>query len=275
MKLINKLLSQKKFIVGSICGAVLATSITYGVSQLSSESVSYTKDNKTITVKQALDDLINTSIVKIDKLEENVNACGKVTRYLADVANVGDYVAYDAGKWNETKEIPSNRDEFGGYTIGNSKNDSIDQCYSDTHKTTLKGWRILSKDTVNKTVTLIHAGIPECYYFGSNSTDSINKLNDRAQKLYVNDTFADSAHSIKLEEIENLNQSDPLRSIGTVYWLANPSGGTGLYYMLADGRPSTASGLNGFRPVIVLKTGILTTGEGQDQFGQKAWKIAY
>ena len=282
MKLINKLLSQKKFIVGSICGAVLATSITYGVSQLSSESVSYTKDNKTITVKQALDELINTSLTRIDDLE----AKAKIYKYayLYDAVNVGDYVDYDAGNWTADVPIPSVVGEFGGYKANTSKNASV-VCWEPRGTTDLKGWRVLKK--VNNQVYLVHAGQPECHYHKNGYNDtSIEALNKRANE-YKNE-YAVSAHAMNYQEAYDIDKTEldvatnnDLRKTGAFYYLATPyqteDDKNWLYGVRQDGAITYigyATGLaTGFRPVVVLKAGILTTGKGTDEFGQPAWKL--
>ena len=68
-KIIDKILNQKKFILGTIFGVMIMGGISYAANNYTSESVSYTRGNDTMSVKQALDDLI----VKVDKKSGNFN----------------------------------------------------------------------------------------------------------------------------------------------------------------------------------------------------------
>ena len=68
-----------------------------------------------------------------------------------------------------------------------------------------------------------------------------------------------------------------LRKTGTQYWLAAKSTSTDLFYMGIDGsiHSSSGGGSMGFRPVVVLKSTVLTTGKGTDQVGNtNAWILA-
>ena len=240
---------------------VITNGITYGASQLTSESVSYTKDGQVITVKKALDELITKSS-KVDELEEHV----KVYKYadLSDVAKVGDYVAYDAGEWKESAETPTTQGRFGGYKINTSKNSSVSCDESST--------------------TIVHAGQPECYFHGlindNCKEESVEALNARAQSTYIDGKYAASAHAMTKDEVEtNTTASDNLRKTGVnYYWLATPvdSSRNGLWVVRIDGGVFDG-GYNqshGFRPVIVLKSGILTTGQKPDKVGNdKAWTL--
>ncbi len=265
-KVAYKLFKEKVWIsIGLVIGVILMGGASYAVDNLSSESVSYIKKDGTITtVKNALDDLIS-----------------KVPLYLADVVKVGDYVDYDAGVWSQTTVIPTKNGDFGGYSKGQSKNDSVSVCNSDRGSTNLKGWRVLSKDEKTKTVTIVHAGQPECYYHaGSNAPDlnaSINNLNSQANQ-YVN-SYAKSAHAMTRDEAF----IDPnIRTIGSYYYLTSTMYRSDLQhdcllYITPTGTSAESNivdiGSFGFRPVVVLKDKILTTGEGLDQFNQKAWLL--
>ncbi len=256
---------------------MVTNGITYGASQLTSESVSYTKNGQIITVKKALDDLINMSLTKIDDLEEQVNNYKKLTVYLYDKVDIGDYVAYDAGEWKEDKEKPKLQGEFGGYTKGKSKNESV-ACWEETAPK-YNGWRVLSKDDATRTVTLVHAGAPECYYHsGSDSSypkASVDALNERGNQ-YVNDAYATKGRSLNKEDVENFEISNSLRKTDTRYWLATDFGSYFVYHIFADGSliNSGRDSQGGFRPVVELKPGILTTGQGPDKVGNKdAWTL--
>ncbi len=256
---------------------MVTNGITYGASQLASESVSYTKDGKLTTVKSALDDLINTSLTKIDKLEKQVADYKSLTIYLADNAKVGDYVAYDAGTWGESTSKPKEQGQFGGNAAHTNKGYSV----SCLHTTTLNGWRVLKND--GKTVTLVHAGIPECYFHTwGHSLESIEALNNRTQQ-YMN-KYADSAHAMTKEEVESINYAgNTLLTTGyDVYFLASAYDNNALYR--AAGLDAGIEGnigydydgyACGFRPVIELKPNIKTTGRGTDQVGNtNAWILA-
>ncbi len=249
---------------------MVTNGITYGASQLTSDGVSYTKDGKVITVKSALDDLITKSS-KVDELKKQVSDYKKLTIYLADNVQVGDYVEYDAGEWSNSADKTVNEEQFGGYTQGQSKNKSV-KC--DSGSTSLQGWRVFKIDTSSKTVTIVHAGQPECYHNGNSATTSITKLNDRASSQYINGKYATSARSLKLEDVEDLKKSNLLLT-GAYYWLAT-SGSQDLYLasVYADGETHTnGTATFGFRPVVVLKPNILTTGKVKDMFGNDAWQL--
>ncbi len=263
---------------------MVTNGITYGASQLTSESVSYKKqDGELTTVKQALDELIGKSS-KVDDLEKQVTDYQKVVYYLADVAKEGDYVAYDAGTWDETVELPTKQGEFGGYSKGQSKNTSVSVCTSGGGSTSMKGWRVLTVDKDSKVVTIVHAGIPECYYHeaGHAIESADNKLKEHANPEYLNKKYATEAHIMtKTEALNIVNNYDitenDLRTVGAMYWLGlHAADANGLFFVQNTGSISNSTNYSwalGFRPVVVLKTGILTTGKGIDEFKQEAWTL--
>ena len=111
--------------------------------------------------------------------------------------HIGDFINYDAGTWtqeeinsiqtglktnlqtaNGSTALPSNAYQFGGFTAGSSRNESVTPSNSSydyiKDKSTGKaitGWRIFDIDGDN--VTLISAGNPEDYRIrgASNSGD--------------------------------------------------------------------------------------------------------
>ncbi len=273
---INIVRKQYKIVVGIFIGVFIMGSVSYAVDNLSSESVSYTKDGNVTTVKKALDDLIGKSLAQIDELKEKT----KVYKYakLADVVEVGDYVAYDAGDWNSATDKPKIHGNFGGNAASTNKGMSV--ACRENLAPKLNGWRVLKKE--NDKVYLVHAGVPECYYHGSGTSDSQNKLNERAQSTYVDNKYADSAHAMNHDEALKITGTtgfteNDLRAIGTYYYLATAYD---IYYMWgveSGGRMNLSSSdyLFGFRPVIVLKSDVLTTGRGTDQFNNpNAWNLA-
>ncbi len=205
----------------------------------------------------------------------------KVNDYLASVVKEGDYVAYDAGAWAETKGRPTQQGDFGGYENGTSKNKNASvgcYTYNEHMVPSLQGWRVLSKDEKAKTVTIVHAGEPECYYhaFG-NSSESLKALDERAQSTYVN-KYAQSARSMKKEDTDAITpENNTLRATGGVYWLATEGPTSGdLYRIISSGSYSTGSFSSsmGFRPVVELKANIITTGQEPDTVGNKnAWTL--
>ena len=77
------------------------------------------------------------------------------------------------------------------------------------------------------------------------------------------------------EELKIIQEDTDLRIIGTNYWLASNDNSRNLYTVDIDGSlsRSASSHARGYRPVVELKAKILTTGEGQNEFGQKAWEL--
>ncbi len=274
MKLIKNLFKQKLGIAfGLLIGVVLMGGVSRGLDQYTSAGVSYTgKDGKLTTVKDALDNLIDKSLTQIDTLEKKVSELEKQKSnvYLAEVAKQGDYVAYDAGNWNGATGQPASQGGFGGNGTGNRGNSVA--CRESTAPS-LKGWRVLKIESGQ--VYLVHASQPECYYHGYNPSDSQTKLAARAQSTYLNGTYAESAHAMNKEEVEAIDSSNDLRATGTQYWLSTIFGTYNIYYVFTDGSFRSLSGDSlGFRPVVVLKSTVLTTGKGSDGLGHSnAWLI--
>ena len=138
--------------------------------------------------------------------------------YLVDKVNVGDYVAYEAGKWSNTVATPnasSGNASFGGYASGNDKAQSV--------QGTTNGWRVLNKSGsgATGTVTLVSAGIPVMAYYGTSSETNMNSmynaLDNFASNNYLNATYASSARSVKKADKTNLESASTL-VIGFSYW---------------------------------------------------------
>ncbi len=205
----------------------------------------------------------------------------KVNDYLVNVVEKGDYVAYDAGEWDEATEKPKTQGDFGGNAANVNKGNSVSWCYKDSYTTSLKGWRVLETNTSTKTVTLVHAGQPECYYHGENKSESKTKLDERAANEYMND-YAESAHAMTYEEAYAITDStsstsETLRKTGDYYWLAtaNSDSNYSLWNVGSDGYIDYNYNRSlGFRPVIELKANMLTSGQTTDKVGNKdAWTI--
>lgn len=201
----------------------------------------------------------------------NTSVCGPVTvdvnasTLLADLGKVGDMVAYDAGLWSNTATVPTTNGMFGGYMAGASKNASVKCRREDTANGS--GWKILSISGGN--VTIIHAGIAECYYHGANdASTAVSNLNNRARVTYMNQ-FAQDARMFDYNDYNSVDES--FRNVGSHYYMATAKDKTTLYYVSYTGRLSGGSvNANGLRPVIVLKNNVTTT--GKDTNG--AWVLA-
>ncbi len=283
-KILTRIFDKKRFVFafGLLIGVALMNGVSRGLDEYTSAGVSYTgKDGKTTTVKAALDDVINKSLVQIDDLKKQVSDLEKKVPYdLSEKAQVGDYVAYNAGTWSSSADIPA-QVGFGGYKSGQSKNSSVEWCSSENLKTTLKGWRVLKKQSGK--VYLVHAGQPECYYHGPKASDSIANLDARAKDQYLNSTYAEHAYAMTKAEFDAITPaSNSLRTTGSEYWFATTYTGTDLgngdsclLYATSKGGSSYCYSYHplGFRPVIVLKSGIQTTGKVHDEFGQDAWNL--
>lgn len=217
--------------------------------------------------------LIGTGVINLDKDK------GPVYYSLSEKAKVGHYVVYDAGSWEEDKNIPNrgNAFTFGGYTSGLSRNDGItcnylsDEEYS---KQMRSGWRVFSIE--EDIVTLIHDGISMCYYHGYG-----NKTNDKSVKIlsgndesinfddYLDNKYASSVRILSKEDIDKFNNEDSsykkiennLISVGIPYWLASKSGTNFMWYVTEGGMVATDQvGMYGVRVLVTLAKDVKTTG---------------
>ncbi len=199
------------------------------------------------------------------------STCGPVSvevknsTLLAQQAKVGDMVDYDAGLWQETVVVPKTNGAFGGYMANASKNASVKCRREDTANGS--GWKVLSIN--GDTVTIIHAGIAECYYHGAvDSSTAVSNLNNRAKTTYMNEYAAD-ARMFTYDDYNN--SSDSVKNIGSHYYMATAKDKTTLYYVSYSGRLSGGSvNANGLRPVIVLKNNVTTSGKNTNG----AWMIS-
>lgn len=100
---------------------------------------------------------------------ENVEIVDSVAKY---IMQIGDYVNYDAGTWDETVATPTEETPytFGGYTAGASRNESVLEINVEN------GWRVFDMSDDGTTVTLISAGCPEIFYTGENVYNSYRIL---------------------------------------------------------------------------------------------------
>lgn len=208
---------------------------------------------------------------------------------------IGDYINYDAGNWTEEeinltviKERANEQGEFSLFqvNVGDSKNLSIIKgCYKDNNKTENKGWRVIS--IKNEKITIIHAGVPVCYYHmltldDTYQKESIVNLNKFANTHFVNEQYAESARSVICEDffkvkcmygsgnfteenlISEIYNDSTMYNVGDNYWLASPSN----IYRLWDWNQDYKGFSNhdthpyGLRPVVTLKADIVLDGTG-------------
>ncbi len=172
---------------------------------------------------------------------------------LAKKVSVGDKIAYDAGKWTEGNgTVNETNGVFSGYTANNSKSIGV-KCRGSADTSTRNGWIVLSKTAT--TVTIIHAGTPECYYHGRTSASTaVNNLNNRAQ-TYMNG-FAQSARAMTKADYD-VNPAS--HHVGTHYYLATVKSSETLHMIAVDRETGGSARAAGFRPVIVLKSNVKTT----------------
>ena len=157
---------------------------------------------------------------------------------------------------------------FGGYASGSSKNSSVTCRNGDS--TSSGGWKVLAIN--GNQVSIVHAGIPECYFYSSYQSNSniAATLNERAS-VYKNN-FAASARMLNESDVTNLAQDSALRKINAYYYLATPSTESkGMKFITTSGR-LTQGGENaqGVRPVIILREDVRTTGQSNG-----AWVLTF
>lgn len=205
-------------------------------------------------------------------------------RLLSSVAKPGQYVNYDAGVWTTTSPTERKQDGFTwGYTSGQSKNNSGSKCFEQDYANGIQpqnGWIVLS--VTNGKVVLVHAGVPECMYHDkvTASNTFLTKLNARANE-YLNRNYAESASILSCNSpgmngcqgtsVDKTNYK--FHATGRHYYLASPKDGISIWGVRASG---SLTGFtyrsNGVRPVVVLKSTILTTGGNGSQ--SSPWLIS-
>ncbi|MBR3254722.1 MAG: hypothetical protein IKF97_00620 [Clostridia bacterium] len=274
---------SKGFLNGNFSGSADVESIKTALSNYITDTSVITGngpwqiESKTSGVKY----LINQSR-EVTKMPENTG-----TRTEMNV-QVGDFVNYDAGKWTQKdidslgnlysgEDLPisgtSTRYTFGGFKVGQSRNDSITPSENEEYENVFSGgWRVLSVNNDN-TINIVHAGTPESYrHYTSNSislyvlkgeeSEGVNTTtcSKRNWTMYENTKYAvsNSAHLMNKDEAYNItnsssNTDNSLRTIGTYYWLAD-LGPTFLAFVMPGGRISHTQGNTmGIRPVVTLK----------------------
>ena len=225
---------------------------------------------------------------------------------LANVVETGDYVDYDAGIWAESASKPNGDTPYtlGGYLKNNSRNNNVNCSAYPKYS----GWRVL--DVTDGVVTLIHAGIPECFHFtydGENEGVAYNAevilrgttsgtINSEIiavphsfSNYIINRDYASSASALSLNDltkildVDNLEDEEEithdLLAIDANYYLATPVDENHLAYVyVEDGKSyismenddTTISKTYGIRPIVRLRVGVETTGQSEVN-GTKTW----
>jgi len=192
---------------------------------------------------------------------------------LSEKVKVGDYVDYDAGHWEEEKEVPNRGSQFtlGGYKVSTSRNDGVNCGHNEVGNS---GWRVFSVE--DDVVTLIQAGISMCYYhgYGANTNEqSVNILNnlDESKKFdyFKDEKYSESVRMLSKEDIDKFNGgdssyyriSDDLISVGNPYWLATKNGTHYMWYVTEGGTVAVDHvGVYGVRVLVTLKKNTKTIG---------------
>lgn len=199
------------------------------------------------------------------------------------MVEIGDYVAYDAGKWDIDKDLPNRSTEFtfGGYKKGESRNDGV-ACNS-TDKGN-SGWRVFNNE--DGVVTLIQSGLSMCYYhgYGANTNDkslSILTNSDENMKYdyFLNKKFANEVKILSKDDIDKFNDEDSsykrirndLINVGNPYWLASKSETYYMWYVTEGGTVAVDHvGTYGVRVLVTLKKDAKTTGQNS----KNVWNLS-
>ncbi len=196
---------------------------------------------------------------------------------LSEKVQIGDYVDYDAGVWEEDVAIP-NRSKaytFGGYSLGVSRTLGVTCGYNDIEN---PGWRVFA--VTDGAVTLIQSGISMCYYhgYGSGTNDkSVNILSGNAENInfdyFLDSKFGDSVKILSKEDIDFYYKDDTswkqiddeLINVGNPYWLATKNGSYYMWYVTEGGTVATDHvGAYGVRVLVTLKKDAKTYGQNDD-----------
>lgn len=217
--------------------------------------------------------LVGTGVINLYKDK------GPVYYSLEEKLKVGHYVVYDAGVWDEDKEVPTRKNQFtfGGYTKDSSGNEGVTCNYlseEDATSNKRSGWRVFSME--DGIVTLIHDGISMCYYhgYGNNTNDKSVKIltgNDENISFdnYLDNKYASSIRILSKEDIDKYygedssykKIEDDIISVGIPYWLASKKGTNFMWYVTEGGTVATDQvGMYGVRVLVTLGTNVKTTG---------------
>ncbi len=199
-------------------------------------------------------------------------------KLISNIVEVGDYVSYDAGTWNNTIATSGiEADGFGGYSSGNSKNSGLDCASSGSILINNSGWRVVDINFASNIVQLVHAGSSECYNkttWGDIPT-STEVLFNRSYSTYLNKEYATSATILTKEQAEEIqgntiavgdgfyDEYNNILKSGSIYYFPNvaATNTNHLVYVQPGGYVSSmGSGLAGIRPVVSLKNSVYVIG---------------
>lgn len=221
--------------------------------------------------------LIGTGVITFSLKEK-----GPILYPLSEKVNIGDYVDYNAGSWEEDKDIPNRASAFtlGGYQKAVSRNDGVTCNYNDISN---KGWRVFSVE--EDKVTLIQSGISMCYYhgYGSSTNDkSVNILSGNDENIkfdfFLDNKFSEDVRILSKEDIDKFIDKDSsynrieddLIAVGNPYWLATKNGSYYMWYVTEGGTvASDHVGSYGVRVLVTLKKNVKTVGQND----KKVWQL--
>ena len=179
------------------------------------------------------------------------NLMGQIDHYIKEeeetpieeTIEVGDFVNYDAGTWNQSTDtskiqssggtvtwsssLPTSQGQFGGFTNGQSRN-SNSTPRSTSYPPDYSGWRVWDIDESTGEITLISAGHPETYYHVSGqSSASTNILRNRDCSMYENEyAKSGSAHILTGQEAAEWYN----KQFGTNYEIIDNGGSSSTFY---------------------------------------------
>lgn len=215
--------------------------------------------------------LIGVGIIPIEK------ETGPIYYLLSEKVKVGDYVDYNAGAWEEDKEVPSRASAFtfGGYKKDTSRNDGVTCNYNEKEN---KGWRVFSVE--DGVVTLIQSGISMCYYHGNGNVTNdrsvtilTNKDENNSFDYFLDDKFSDNVRALSKEDVDNFYGEDSsykrirddLIKVDNPYWLATKNGSYYMWYVTEGGTVAADHvGSYGIRVLVTLKEDTKTLGKNKN-----------
>ena len=223
------------------------------------------------------------------------NLIGQIDHYIEEeeetpieeTIEVGDFVNYDAGTWNQSTDtskiqssggtvtwsssLPTSQGQFGGFINGQSRN-SNSTPNSTSYTPDYSGWRVWDIDESTGEITLISAGHPETYYHSPGEAEaSTNILRNRDWSMYENEyAKSGSAEVLTKEEFDRwykkyidssvddtydvdefpVASEEPLITLaenGSYYWLASPKYALALYCVRPSPFRHVYSSTNGYR----------------------------
>ncbi len=177
----------------------------------------------------------------------DVQSTGNVLGIKANSSYIGKYVSYvpSNSTWNNKSNI-SLTNKVGTFNIYNtetkkgvlgiSKNDSI-TCNKD-NQNNYYGFRIMDV-ALDGTMTLIHAGTPECYNMSTTSDDSeILRISSTAKEPSENQAWEKYGNKTFAQSVHYMNEND----YNTI--LKNQNGNKDFYLLKDDSKKSTCYEVN-------------------------------